>query len=83
MFDKELNYFISHQGELVNKYPNKILAIAGEEVIGVYDKISEAYWETQKTHRLGTFMIQPCKPGKDAYTVTLSTPYLIQEFNEF
>jgi hypothetical protein len=78
MFTKELDYFIAHQDELVKKYRDKFLVIIGEKVIGVYDNISEAYWETQKNHELGTFMIQPCKPGKDAYTVTLSTPYLTQ-----
>lgn len=73
MFEKELHYFISNQNELVERYKGKVLVIKGLEVIGVYDTALVAYIETQKQHPLGTFMIQACEPGPDAYTVTINS----------
>lgn len=73
MFETELNYFISHQDELVKQYNGKTLVLQKEQVIGVYDTPLQAYLEAQKEHKLGTFMIQQCKPGVGAYTVTISS----------
>ena len=71
MFDKELRFFIANQGELVKKYAGKILVIRADEVVGVYDSALQAYIEAQKQFALGTFMLQPCEPGPEAYTVTI------------
>ncbi len=73
MFEVELNFFIQNQDELVKQHGNKVLALKGAQVIGVYATLNEAYFETQKQHALGTFMLQPCKPGASAYTVTFSS----------
>ena len=73
MFEKELKYFISNQKKLVKKYQGKTLVIKGEAVIGVYSSPLEAYIEAQNEHELGTFMIQSCVPGPDAYTVTIAS----------
>lgn len=69
---KELDYFIAHQDELVRQYDNKVLVIKDQQVIGAYDSHLQAYLEAQKEHTLGTFMIQECAPGPDAYTVTIN-----------
>lgn len=73
MFQNELEYFITHQDELVQQHRGKVLVLKGQQVVGVYDTTLIAYLEAQKTHPLGTFMLQPCEPGPDAYTVTIST----------
>ncbi len=73
MFEKELKFFIKHQKELVSKHRGKVLVIVGDEVVGVYSTMLQAYTEAQKSHKLGTFMLQPCKPGPEAYTATIST----------
>jgi len=77
MFKKELDYFISNQNKLVKKYYKKTLVIKGEDIIGIYDTPLEAYLETQKNHELGTFLIQRCEKGPEAYTVTLSSHNMI------
>lgn len=77
MLNDELEYFISNQTDLVNKYLGKVLVIKDKKVIGVYHSALEAYIETQKEHPLGTFMIQTCTPGPEAYTVTISTTGII------
>lgn len=73
MFEQEMRYFIQHQDELVKKHSGKVLVLKGETVVGVYDSTLDAYLEAQKEHELGTFMIQTCVPGPEAYTVTIST----------
>lgn len=73
MFDRELAFFIAHQDELVAKHPGKTLVLQGEEVLGAYDTPLDAYVEASKQHRPGTFMIQPCQPGAEAYTVTVNS----------
>ena len=73
MFDTELNYFKAHQDELVAKHGGKTLVIRGENIEGVYETALQAYLEAQKTFELGTFMIQSCAPGPEAYTVTISS----------
>lgn len=72
-FEIELDFFIGHQYELVEKFPNKFLAIKGTTVLGAYNTPLEALSETRKQHEIGTFMIQPCRPGPEAYTVTISS----------
>lgn len=78
MFKKELEYFKKHQDELVNQYNGKYLAIKGEEIIGVYSDPIIAYTNSIKDHKPGSFMIQPCVPGPEAFTVTISTSELIK-----
>jgi hypothetical protein len=76
LFKEELNFFISNQEALVQEYRGKTLVLKGAEVIGVYPDALTAYLETQKEHPLGSFMIQPCIPGPEAYTVTISSTAL-------
>lgn len=73
MFDTELDFFIRNQDDLVRQYANKVLVLIGEQIIGVYQTPLEAFLETAKTHTPGTFMLQRCIPGTDAYTITLSS----------
>lgn len=72
MFEQELQFFIRNQNELVSKYGGKTLIIKQDKVIGAYDSVLEAYLFGQKTYEPGTYMIQECRPGEDAYTVTIS-----------
>jgi hypothetical protein len=51
--------------------------IKEKSVIGVYDSHNEAYTESQKTHALGTFLIQHCLPGTDGYSQTFHSQVII------
>ncbi len=68
--EKEFTYYIEHQDELVEKYNGKYIVIKNCEVIGSYNSILKAVKETSKTHKLGTFIVQKCEPGKEGYTQT-------------
>ena len=75
MFETELKFFITHQDELVQKYRGQALVIRGEAVVGVYPSPLKAYLAAQEQFEKGTFMIQRCEPGPEAYTVTINLHY--------
>lgn len=70
MLEKEFDYYLKNQKELVKKYEGKFLVIKEQDIIGAYDSEIEAYSEAQKKEKLGTFLIQRCVPGEDSYTQT-------------
>lgn len=78
MFKDELEYFISNQDKFVEKYLGKYLVIKDRELIGIYSNALDAYVNTKKTYKPGTFMIQECKPGTEAYTVTIASNNLVR-----
>ena len=69
----QFEYFIQHQDELVKQYDGKVLVIKDLQVVGAYDDHMKAYFEAVKQFELGTFMIQRCEPGPEAYTITLNS----------
>lgn len=77
MLEKEFQYYIDNQDEIVKKYNGKYIVIKNNQVIGAYDTNIEAYDETTKTEELGTFLIQLCSPGNEAYTQTFHSRVII------
>ena len=68
--EKEFDYYLQNQEELVNKYNGKHIVIKDCKVIGFYNSDIEAVEETAKNHELGTFLVQLCSPGNENYTQT-------------
>lgn len=68
MLEQEFQYYLSHQSELIEKYNGRFIVIVGESVIGDYTSEASAFFETEKTNEVGTFLIQYCEPGEGAYT---------------
>ena len=66
--EKEFNYYIENQKELVKKYNGKFIVIKNKKIIGVFDSELKAIEEISKTEKLGTFLIQKCEPGVESYT---------------
>ncbi len=67
---KEFQYFLDHQEELVKEYNGKVLVIVGEKVVGAYDTTFDALSAAQSEFEPGTFLLQECIEGKEAYTQT-------------
>ena len=67
---KEFRFYLDHQDEMVAKYNGKVIVITNGEVLGAYDNQLTALTETQKLHKLGSFLVQKVSPGKDDYTQT-------------
>jgi hypothetical protein len=77
MFKKEVEFFKANQDELVVIFGGMVLAIKGEEILGAYNSTLEAFLETIKKHKLGSFMLISCEPKSNAYTVKPSFIELI------
>jgi len=70
MLEKEFQYYLDHQSELVEKYNGKVLVIIGEDIVGVYVDELQAYFDSISKYQPGTFLIQKCTPGDESYTQT-------------
>jgi len=68
--EKEFNYYLEHQDELVEQYNGKFIVIKDCSVIGAYNSELEAVEKTAEEYELGTFLVQKCQPGTDSYTQT-------------
>lgn len=66
--NKEFDYYLDHQNELVNKYNGRFIVIKDCQVLGDYETEIEAVEKTSIKHEIGTFLVQLCRPGKDNYT---------------
>lgn len=75
--EREFEYYLKHQDELVQKYSGRIVVIKGEEIIGVFDSDIEAVNQISKTHPLGTFLVQRCEPGNDSYHQTFHSRVIL------
>jgi hypothetical protein len=58
MFEKENKYYEENRDALREKYLGKAIAIVGDSVIGAYNDIGQAYKETIKTNKPGTFCLK-------------------------
>lgn len=61
---------MDHQDELLKNYNGKHLVRIDEEVVGAYDSLEDAYFKSLEKYEEGTFLIQLCTPGEEAYTAT-------------
>ena len=68
--EKEFEYYLDHQDELVKEYNGKYIVIKNNKVIGAFNTEIEAIEKTAEKHELGTFLVQKCEPGVEAYTQT-------------
>lgn len=74
MLKEEFQYFLDNQNSLLERYNGRVLVIIGDRVVGDYVTSEEAYIESKSKYELGTFLIQKCTPGQEAYTRTFYTP---------
>lgn len=70
ILEKEFDYYLQHQEELVKSYNGKFIVIKNCQVIGAYDSEIDAIEKTSLAHELGTFLVQKCESGSDSYTAT-------------
>jgi len=70
MLEQEYQYFVDHKEELFAKYAGKYVSIVGDNVVGAYSSENEAYVETSKKYKVGTFLIKLCDATSEAYKQT-------------
>ena len=70
---KEFDFYLAHQAEMVGKYDGKYIVIKNGEVLGAFDDELTAVTETQRSHELGTFLVQRVSQGDSAYSQTFNS----------
>ncbi len=66
--EEEFQYYLCHQDELVEKHEGQYVVVKDSQILGFYDSEVEAIENTQRDHKLGTFLVQRCEPGSQNYT---------------
>jgi hypothetical protein len=67
---REFEFYLSHQDQMVEKYDGKYIVIKNEDVLGAYDDELTAVTQTKKHHELGTFLVQKVSRGAAEYSQT-------------
>ncbi|MDN5201615.1 DUF5678 domain-containing protein [Fulvivirgaceae bacterium BMA10] len=73
MLEKEFQYYLDNQDDIVEKYDGKHIIIVGEEIIAAFDSLKELFAATKKNKKKyvpGTYLIQKVSPGDKDYTAT-------------
>lgn len=73
---KDFEFYKKNQAQLLQEHEGKFVVIKNEIVVGSYQTELEAYTEAKDKYELGTFLIQECVPGTDAYTQTFHSRVL-------
>jgi hypothetical protein len=69
MFEHESAFYMVHQAEFQEKYLDKWLVIAGEELFGVFDTIKDAYTAAQAHFGDEEFMLH--RPADDGAVIEI------------
>lgn len=76
---KEFEYYLAHQNELVKEYRGKYLVIKDQQVKSAHSSEIDAYKEASEKYPLGTFLIQLCEPGSESVTQTFYSRVAIKK----
>jgi hypothetical protein len=69
MLERENAFYMAHQAEFQEKYPDKWLVIAGEELFGAFDTIKDAFIAAQKHFGDEEFMLH--RPADDGTVIEI------------
>lgn len=71
--EKEFKFYLDNQASILAKYGGKFVVIVGDEVVGAFDSMADAYFDSIKKYEPGTFLIQECTEGEEAYTQSFTS----------
>lgn len=66
MLEREFQYYVNAQPELVKKFDGKHLVIVGDSVVGAYESRELALDSAYAQYKPGTFLVQLCTPSERA-----------------
>ena len=69
MLERENKFYMAHQADFKEKYPEQWLVITGETLWGVFDKFSDAAKEALQNFEPGEFLIH--RPADDGTVIEL------------
>lgn len=70
MLKDEFEFYLNNQESLVKKYLGRFIVIKDKKVVGDFGSREEAYLESLKNYKEGSFLIQHCTPGSASTTQT-------------
>lgn len=65
MLNKEFQFYLDNQNELLKQYKGKFVVIVGQSVVGSYRTFKDAVVRSAKKYALGTFLVQECTEGDE------------------
>jgi len=68
MLKDEFQFYLDNQNELLKQYKGSFVVIVGDKVVGAYRSFKDAVLRSAKKYALGTFLVQECTEGDEAYT---------------
>lgn len=71
--DDDFTWFKKHYTEFQNKYGNAFIVVKNKKILGIYKSCVEAIRNTEKTEKLGTFIVQECNTQYKAYCGYISS----------
>ncbi len=71
--EKEFKFYLDNQVSILAKYGGKFVVIVDDEVVGAFDSMADAYFDSIKKYEPGTFLIQECTEGEEAYTQSFTS----------
>ena len=71
--ENEVKFYLDNQASILAKYGGKFVVIVGNEVVGAFDSMADAYFDSIKKYEPGTFLIQECTEGEEAYTQSFTS----------
>ena len=74
--EREFEFYLDRQAELVAQYEGKYVVIRECQVLGAYDDEMEAIERTTQRFPLGSFLVQKCEPGTENYTHIFHSPVI-------
>ena len=66
MLEKEYQYYLDSQNELLKRFEGKHLVIVGNSVAGAYESRELALDTAYAQYKPGTFLVQLCTPSERA-----------------
>lgn len=73
MIESDFRWFVDNHEHLYEQYGACYLAIKDKTVLGSYHSCEEGVRETEKSEKLGTFIVQECGPDASSYTSYISS----------
>ena len=70
--DLDFDWFLENYQNLFKKFGVSYLAIKNNSVLGSYDTYADAVTNTEKTEKLGSFIVQYCNGDESGYTVYIA-----------
>ena len=60
MLEKEFQYYLKHEKEFIEKYPDRFIMILNERLVGVYDTEEAAYYDMVEKNITVPVLVQQC-----------------------